>query len=210
MKRIVLFIFVALCCISLNAQELRFGVLGGYNHCAPSAYNGKPGFHVGVKGELLLEKPKGLYVDFGVNYSSQKWEQANYSYNGNLTGTTITHRFAPAYLQVPVSLGYKLSLDENVKLLVSAGPYINLGLCGKSELSKEIDGKNQTVSNTNDFYGADGLERFDYGIGARIGVELFDHIQITGGYDCGFKNTSKKMNFDNKNRNWTLTAAYVF
>lgn len=201
---------MVLCYHSIRAQDFKFGAIGGYNHCAPSANNRKPGFHVGAKGELSLTKQGDLYLEFEAIYSAQKWEHWGFKYNGaNVDGTTINHAFTPAYLQVPIRLGYKMPVSNEVKLFVNAGPYANIGLHGKNKVTEYTAGVIESSSEENAF-GDKGLERFDVGLGVRVGVEFLNHIQLSGGYDYGLVKTDNIHHFGNKNRTWTLSAAYIF
>lgn len=205
MKKILLILFVCVSTISY-AQDFKYGLVGGYNHSAPSAHEGKPGFHIGVKGELGLIKQSGLYLDFELLYSSQNWQSGTYYDSDNKTSTNF--KYSPAYLQIPVRLGYRFSLGDNVKLLINAGPYASIGLHGKSKVTSSVE--NVENINKSDVFNNTGLERFDMGIGARVGVELYNHFQLIGGYDCGFINTDSNINLKNKNRGWALSVAYMF
>lgn len=69
--------------ITLQAQEFRYGLSGGYNLNSMIANESKSGFHAGMKGEYAFsDAPKGLYTDFGLMISSYGWKSTPAYENG--------------------------------------------------------------------------------------------------------------------------------
>jgi hypothetical protein len=62
----------------------------------------------------------------------------------------------------------------------------------------------------NVFTEEDCMKRFDVGIGAKIGAEFAKHYQISLGYDHGLNNVFKDTDESSKNRNFTVSVAYMF
>ena len=57
----------------------------------------------------------------------------------------------------------------------------------------------------------DYLKRFDYGVGANIGVQVCKHVQISVGYQWGLNNLKGKDNsMDYKNRSLEVKLGYMF
>ena len=56
----------------------------------------------------------------------------------------------------------------------------------------------------------EGMKRFDFGLGLRGGVELFDHYQVFLGYDWGLVDASNVTGIKIHNRNFYIGAAYLF
>lgn len=223
MRKIVFTMLCALSmCISSKGQEFRMGVTGGYNLSTPSRYDSKSGFHVGVKGELgLPQVTKGMYADFGLMLSSHGWKQPAYYYNADYVGATGGNQLAqysrwdctPYYLSIPIHLGYKFSIGRHVGLFVNAGPYFNIGLFGKTKETVTPDGGKSTEhARVDNVFSDKVMERFDWGVGFRIGIEVARHIQIAVGYDWGLKNVGKGIdsNYNYKNRTFTASCSYMF
>ena len=224
MKKILLtMLFASAFCMAGKAQDFRMGVTGGYNLSAPSAYDSQSGFHVGFKGELgFPQATKGLYVDFGLLLSSHGWKSPGYYYNGNYTsptgdkpdkpssGFTADNKCTPYYLNIPVHIGYKFCVGQNVSLFVNAGPYFNIGLFGKAKETITPDKGTATTKETaGNVFSDKMLNRFDWGLGFRAGTEIARRVQLSIGYDWGMKNINK-MGVDSKNRTFVASCAYMF
>lgn len=205
MKKLIVIALLGALVMPGMAQELRVGATAGVNVNAPSGnYTGQTGFHVGVKGELgLPQAAKGWFMDFGALLSSHAWKGRGYY--DNVSGTHLQWKVAPYYLNVPVHVGYKFSCSDNLKLFASVGPYVNIGLFGKETMTATLAG-NSTKSTVTDNVFA-GEERFDWGLGFRLGAELYDHWQLSVGYDWGMKETCKA---GIRNRALSVSCAYVF
>lgn len=106
------------------------------------------------------------------------------------------------YLHLPVHVGYHWSLGRVCALYADAGPYFSLGLFGKN---KTMDYITNTKTKTDTF---DAIRRFDWGLGARVGVELMGHYRIGIGYDYGLQKLSKYNS--ERNNNFTISVGYVF
>jgi hypothetical protein len=61
-----------------------------------------------------------------------------------------------------------------------------------------------------DTFSSDGLKRFDFGLGLRAGVSMFDHYRIYVGYDWGLVDIAQVSGDKIKNRNLYVGAAYMF
>ena len=122
----------------------------------------------------------------------------------------MTRRVRPTYLELPLHVGYRLPVGQRVTLSGSVGPYLGFGLFGKSRLTTELNGtKTTTTAATNVF---DAMRRVDYGVGLRLGAELYRHCQISVGYDWGLRNTRSLPDGAPKerNRNLTVSLGYMF
>ena len=106
------------------------------------------------------------------------------------------------YLHLPIHAGYHWSVARRCAIYVDAGPYFSLGLFGKAKTTDHI--KNETHKD-NTF---DQIRRFDWGLGARLGVELGGHYRLGMGYDFGLQKLSKYSS--DKNNNFTLSVGYMF
>lgn len=206
MKKVFLLLLAAFYFGGSKAQEVKIGVLAGMNVSSPSNLNSQLGFHVGAKGELQFQN--NLYVDLGLSLSSKGWKTDGY-YDGQ---ESRTWKGTPYYLEMPLHLGYKVSVGENIKLLGSVGPYVGLGVFGKSTCSIETKGKTTTQTVSDNLFKDKQQERFDWGAGINLGVELHNHYQLSLGYNLGLKNIYKKEKgeSDRKNRVVNVSFAYLF
>jgi hypothetical protein len=206
MKKVILLFFAALCTFGAQAQEFKYGVTAGMNVSKPSNYNSRVGFSVGAKGELSFAN--SIYVGAGLSLSSKGGKSDGY-YDATKK-ISSTWKTMPYYLEMPVYVGYKAPVAENVKLFGNVGPYIGLGLFGKNKVTNEAAEK-KTVTTTDNVFKDKLQERFDWGFGANVGVELFNHYQVSLGYSLGMKNVYKKdTNLDSKNRVFNISFAYMF
>lgn len=183
---------------TLHAQSLRGGIVAGYNYNMPQHYfDNKSGYHIGLQGDINIYK--GLYAQAALMLEGR-------NYDGNVFSTYgASWQSKPYYLSIPVHVGYKFAVADNVKLSLSAGPKFDIGLFGKHN-TKVL---NQTTDYHGNVFSDNYLNRFDVAIGAKVGVELFDHYQVSVGYNWGLKNIVKD-GPDTKNRQLQVTIGYIF
>lgn len=107
----------------------------------------------------------------------------------------VINRFA---LEIPVLAAYKISLSDNTKLIINAGPYVSFGLFG-SDL--EYPGGSINI------YDKDMFNRFEAGIQAGAKV-AFNKFSVGIDYQRGFT----KVVSDVKGYTWGagLTVGYAF
>lgn len=189
------------------AQEFRIGATAGVNVNTPSGnYTGQTGLRVGVKGELgFPQATKGWFMNFWVLLSSHGWKSMGYY--DKPTGTSQQWKATPCYLNIPVHVGYKFICSDKLKLFASVGPYASIGLFGKETMTSTLAGKSTTSTASNNVFADKAQSRFDWGLGFRFGAELYDHWQLSAGYDWGMKDTSKT---GMRNRTLSISCAYVF
>lgn len=102
------------------------------------------------------------------------------------------------YLQLPVHVGYKLSVADATKIVFHAGPYVAYGIGGKT--------------GGVDSFGKNRFDTFDFGLGLGVGAE-FGKIGVGLGYDFGLVNiidTDLIGGANVKNMNAYLTLGYKF
>ena len=189
MKKIV-FVVLALFVAGTGYTQIRFGAKAGVNILdyvdkadgkKLDIYKSKVGFHFGgvveiPVAEMFAVQPELLFVN-----SSVKMEGSGIS-----VGTVTVNR-----IQVPVNAKLKYGVD-NLKLIVTAGPYIGFGVGGKTkigDLSTDIYGDNSN------------MKRFDAGLGAGIGVEV-GKFAFNIGYQLGLANLT-----DVKDKTLKMNAA---
>ena len=207
---VCLFAFAAICS---NAQEIKYGVTAGinFNSLSSNSNDARTGFHAGLKTEIDFNEK--LYVNAGLMLTSKPWRGlGTYIPKENII---IDSKKTPYYLNIPVHVGYKLPVAKNVKIFAEAGPYMAIGLFGSGKYTeKQYDEgfKNLIESKTHDLedpFKHNYQKRFDWGLGGNIGVELFNHYQLSVGYDWGLKEILGK-NTSMKNKTFMISASYLF
>lgn len=184
MKKILLLIAASIMSISaINAQNLSTEVVAGMNLSNLGGIGSKVGFHAGARFELALPSlAKGVYTNAGLLLTSKgtKWD------GGLLMGKATANAY---FLELPIHIGYKYTINDNFAIFGEGGPYVGFGLFGKNKTT-EFDGYSETV---NTF---DTIKRFDVGLGLRVGVEFKKKYSLSVSYDWGLLNSLKKGNGD--------------
>lgn len=119
------------------------------------------------------------------------------------------------YLEVPLMATAGIRATDNLKVIFNAGPYLAVGVGGKSSVSTEdYDGKITLSSNT---FGEDGLDlrRFDFGIGLGSTLEIKEHFLVGLDFRIGCLKLDKNYDPDFEDstaRNFAgfLTFGYKF
>jgi len=185
-------LFICLSLMSVNAQDLSFGINAGINDNTPRgnvmSHEARYGFNVGVFGELELPKlAPGLYTTAGLSFKQKGF----INWGGG--------RGMLNYLELPIHLGYKFNLGKHTKLLFEVGPYLAYGLGGKSAVGRKM---------FSDYY----FKRFDVGMDAVIGLEFNKHLQLKLSYQHGLRQLQhdKYGDLDYYNRGFNLSVGYKF
>ena len=210
--------FMAL--LPLSAQHnkdinLRWGVTAGMNGFNANSLNlsdhrGRYGFNIAARAEL--DFANSMYLDAELGLLNLGWkDRVSYYYSdyynpdtpiGDYTETDFTQRMSAYYLHLPLHVGYRWNVGRRCAIYADAGPYFSLGLFGKA---KETDNLAHKETQADTF---DHIRRFDWGLGARLGVELGGHYRLGMGYDFGLQKLSKYSS--DKNNNFTLSVGYMF
>lgn len=210
MKRFLPLLFcAALCAATASSQELRYGIVGaanfssysidvdGFSTSTDTRVGFKAGFRMEMSADFLMQ---GFYFDAEATLSSKG---AKYTSVAGEEYVNVKSR--PYYLEIPIHMGYHYQFgDGDFGVFGSFGPYFGIGLFGTDkDSSGGITAKPDTFS---DNY----LKRFDFGLGLRAGVSMFEHYRIFIGYDWGLVNISQLDNATINNRNFYIGASYMF
>lgn len=191
MRKFLFYAMIAIVAFAAKAQhsDIDVEVVAGVNS-ANISYGGivsRTGFHAGLrlsKDLKFFTEENAIYSNVGALLSlkggKEKTDDGNIIYN-------------PYYLEVPVHVGYSYQANPNYKFYFEMGPYLAVGLFGKTE--------GATVFGDLDF------RRFDVGAGFRTGVQIYKHYSLSLGYDVGFINVQKGTG---ANKNFYLSAGYKF
>ena len=173
-----------------------------------------PTFNAGIMRRFGLSKTVDL--ESGVLLTGQGSKAESYFNGGN---DYIKSKFNPLYVQVPLNLVITAPLDKNNGLFFHAGPYIAIGVGGKSSTDSKFgpltSSSNSSIQFSNDDpftsqqedAAYNKLKRFDYGINAGGGIQ-FQHLILKANYGMGFSkiNSTESNNSANeKNKYRTLS-----
>lgn len=133
----------------------------------------------------------------------------------------VTTKFNPYYIELPANLVVNLPLDSKNKIFVYAGPYIAVGVGGKSISDVVVGGLTTSIerdieyNNDNPFTSEQEdaayykLKRFDYGANVGAGIML-NSFMIKVNYGLGLSkinSTENNNNKDDKNKYRTLSLS---
>ncbi len=221
MKKLFTFIVASLVSIgAINAQNFSVEGVAGMNVSNWGDLGSKVGFHVGARAELAMPSlADGIYTNAGLLFSLKGCKQ---DYGELGSGKTNAY-----YLEVPIHIGYKYSVTNDLAIFGEVGPYLGVGLFGKSNVEYG-DYEDDWGYGYNDYYGEedessetfDMADRFDVGVGLRVGVEFKKKYSVSVGYDWGLLDTYKGYGDDDeftidltpsmKHANLTISLGYKF
>ncbi len=162
-----------------------------------------PGFHVGTGLDYPLTDMVSVESGLFVNTKGYRIKKED-------SGAKVNGKLNLYYLDLPVSVKGNFSLDENAKAFLAAGPYIGLGIIGRTRFTIEYQGETNTEKE-NVEWGDDGIKRLDYGLTVGTGMEV-ENIYFGVSYDYGLANLSSRSEsgYKLKHRILKFTLGYSF
>lgn len=111
-----LFIVIALCCFSAaNAQIFRVGPTAEGSLNISNETKTKPGFAVGAKAEMDFNNmERGWFIDASVLFNNRNRQSEDYF--NNETKLTQHWTYSTYSLLIPVNMGYKFRLSDNLNI----------------------------------------------------------------------------------------------
>ncbi len=179
MKKLLL---IALCAGIFTTAKSQVYIQGGVNLAnitkttsgQTQSNNMLTSFNAGFLGRVNIATPlafeTGLLLD-GRGSKVESGSGANY----------YKATFNPLYLEIPANLVLKLPLERSSNIFVNAGPYIAMGVAGKSKVEGNVAGVQINSSENIKFTSTDPtendqayskLKRFDYGVNLGAGLDL--------------------------------------
>ena len=145
----------------------------------------KAGFNLGVRGEYMLPSCYGVFVNLGVNYTMKG---AKMDVAASLPDDySCTVKFRPCYIEIPLHVGYRFNVLDNLGIFADFGPYFAIGVNGKEKT--EFDGdavedySKKFFRNSKMILGE--IQRYDFGLGFRVGAEYANHHSLNFSFDWG-------------------------
>lgn len=195
------------------------------NDMPSEGMNPKAGLTVGARAEYLLPECRGVFVNAGLEYTMKGGRERVSGDIDDMLGLDATGIARPMYLQLPIHVGYRYDVLEDLGVYADFGPYFAIGTNGKYRLKYDNFDEDYTES----FFNSKGelnwkMRRWDCGIGFRVGAEYARHYNFILGCDWGLTDmlTQKQKNglvtnpllgIKNpsvRNFNAALTVAYRF
>lgn len=220
MKKIFLHLLLLVCGLTANAQGFHYGVEAGINLSHPdmtysTTTKTRVGAVVGVRGEYDFQSnTNGLYISAALKWAQKGHKTESFLGHNGVPNSYVKGKVTLNYLELPIHIGYKLALSNQVSLFGEAGPYIGYAAWGKTKY--DVIGQNQTIEKKV-FDKNDGFKRFDAGVGIDLGVQLYKHYQVRLGYERGLTQIENNKNIPAgspkskyHNSNFNITLGYTF
>ena len=145
----------------------------------------KAGFNLGVRGEYMLPSCYGVFVNLGVNYTMKG---AKLDVAASLPDDySCTVKYRPCYIEIPLHVGYRFNVLDNLGVFADFGPYFAIGVNGKEKTEFEGDAvedySKKFFRNSKMILGE--IQRYDFGLGFRVGAEYANHHSLNFSFDWG-------------------------
>lgn len=220
MKRAALLAGMAMLCTAAMSQNYLQGGLNLANITKTSSgqtekNNILPTFNVGIMSRFGITNMFG--VETGLLFTGRGSKAETY-FNGG--SDYVKSKFNPLYIELPLNAVVKIPLEPKTStLFFHAGPYIAVGVAGKSKTDSKIgpltssSSSNIKFSNDDPFTSQqedaayDKLKRFDFGLNVGGGFE-FSKVILKVNYGMGLSkinSTQSNNTADDKNKYRTLS-----
>lgn len=151
----------------------------------------KVGGTLGVKFDYVLPNAHGTYLSAGLDWA-MRGSKTTIVALGVSSNAEATAKLNLHYLEIPVHVGYRYNLNENVGFYGEVGPYFAVGVGGKYKISVDADGSEWNQIEENASYPIfkknkekDSFQRWDAGLGFRLGAEFNQRYNVILGCDWG-------------------------
>ena len=175
-----------------------------------SDYGAKAGAMLGTRVDYVLPNAHGTYLTAGFDWT-MKGGKTTVSDDLYIEDTPFsgTHKYALHYFEVPIRIGFRYNVSDDFGLYGEFGPYLAIGIGGKHKCSIG-DGAEKNAAEDFDTFKAfknrtdlmhPTFQRWDSGIGFRIGAEYNQHYNLMLGCDWGladiYRNNLRTAFYDN-------------
>ena len=153
-------------------------------------YGGKIGGVFGLKLDYMLPKAHGTYLSAGVDWTMKGAKTDAKAVSASNTTYDGTDKFRLNYLEIPIRMGYRYNFSRELGVFGEFGPYFEMGITGKHKFTADADGSDARSSEWS--YNAfkkstinPNFQRWDAGLGFRVGAEYNQHYSLMVGCDWG-------------------------
>lgn len=207
MKKLFLF-FLSISLVTLVDAQVKLGLKAGINIANQKYTSGG----ISLSGDSKIGFTGGVILDAELsdNFAFQPgllFSQKGMKMTSSSNGSSSTADLTLNYLDFPLNLMYKINTGS-IKVLLSAGPVICVGLSGKGT----VDGESADIKFGS---GTDAdFKSMDMGLSIGGGIQI-DQVQLGINYTFGLSNiapTSQGVSSDitAKNNVLTISAAILF
>ena len=196
MKKNLFLLMVSVLVTTTAFSQIRLGAKAGVNLSRVTSHSSfkddnVTGFHIGPSAEWLINGTFGIEGALLYSQKGLKFE------NGTQVSTNKV-----GYLEIPLSLKYKLNAFEAVRPYLTAGPYINF----------KVDGDDTFNDMNNSLSEQWKAKSFGAGLTFSAGVELFKFLQVGARYDLGLTDNYKQSDGDYsvQDRTWSAVVGVYF
>ncbi len=224
MKKVIIVFAGTLALLSAKAQVyiqggLNLANITQTNDGQTEKNNMLPSFNAGIMARFGLSTTVDL--ESGVLLTGRGSKAETY-FNGD--ADYVKAKFNPLYAEVPLNLVVKIPMAKSSGVFFHAGPYIAVGVGGKSKTESKFgplsssSSSNIKFSNDDPFTSQqddaayDKLKRFDFGMNLGGGVQ-FNHVMLKVNYGLGFakiNSTESNNTANDKNKYRTLSFSLGF
>ncbi len=197
MKKFLFFVMAAFVCSTMGAQvvtttsfkkakgETVWYLKAGMNLSTMDYGEGenpgsKVGYNVGIAFDRAMGS-NGLFWNSGLLLATKGWKEGDYSFT--------THK-----LEIPLTLGYKYGVNDDIAIDFRAGGFANYDLFGK------VDDGEESV-NIGDL---EEYDRFSAGLQFGLGA-WYQKLNFNITYQMGLIDQNEA-----KERNWMISIGYAF
>ncbi|MBQ6192035.1 MAG: PorT family protein [Bacteroidaceae bacterium] len=192
-------------------------------------YGTKAGAMMGARADYMLPGAKGTYLTAGLDWTMKGGKTSVWTMDEH----EATMKYALHYFEIPLRVGFRYNIMEELGVYAEVGPYFAVGVGGRhkcsigdgaaiSEIEDEFTFK--AFKNTYDpeYLENQTFQRWDSGVGFRIGAEYNNHFNFMLGCDWGladiYRNNLRNDYFDKTgyalpkvhNFNFSMTFGYRF
>ena len=198
-------------------------------------YSSKVGATMGLRLDYMLPHAHGAYITSGLDWTMKGGKTSVVALVGN-TEYDATLKYSMHYFEIPIHAGFRYNFNENIGVYAEFGPYFSVGVGGKHKANIDGDGeavREKEEANThkafkNYGYPQESFQRWDAGLGFRVGAEYNEHYNLIIGCDWGltdiYRNSYRDAYYDApeelkdkgislpkvKNFNLSVTLGYRF
>ena len=179
-------------------------------------YNQLATFNAGIMGRFGISKVFDL--ETGLLFTG-RGSKSNTYFGSTTDNNYVKSKFNPYYIELPLNAVIKFPMGGTSNIFVNAGPYIAMGVAGKSKVETRFAGITSTSTDDISFNNDDPttteqegaaynkLKRFDFGANVGAGIDIGALIFKV---NCGIgfskiNSTDNNNSSDDKNKYRTLS-----
>ncbi len=222
MKKSFLLLVLVIAAASLYGQTISYGIDAGLNLTKLSVASYSPagfGISIPVSNSYLAGFHAGGLVDIrfgsfsiqpGVLFST-KGGNSSFSFSDVIFNQTFNAsgkiKTTLDYIEAPLNFIYRLDAGDG-NIFIGAGPYLGIGISGKSVANSITNGTPSTTTQDLKFgSGPNDIKNPDFGVNGLIGYQLNFGLSISAGYGLGLVSSSGT-NRSGKNQGFSFSLAY--